>query len=332
MESVDAIIAGVNKAGTTSLYVSLAAHPDVVPSAIKETGFFLPARYGGELPAIAVWDEYFSAKDRPVRLEATPSYFYGGGAVARAIRTTLPNPKVVLVLREPVGRAISFFEYQKVRLRIPLETTFGEYLAHADALGADDWDDPANERYMAVRGGRYADWLPGWWEELGTDSVKIVYFEDLVAYGSNVLDEVTAWLGIDPAAAPPGALAAENTTTSFKSRRLQAIALRVNDRFERGLRRVPKLKRAARWLYRVVNGRALDRAMVSDLEFTDLLARFVEPNRRLGKVLDRAGVPRPPWLPFDSDQLSGTVSTSVARSTTGGKPRMSRRADRTTKK
>jgi len=36
VERVDAVIAGVNKAGTTSLFVSLSEHPDVVASAIKE--------------------------------------------------------------------------------------------------------------------------------------------------------------------------------------------------------------------------------------------------------------------------------------------------------
>ena len=45
----DAVIAGVNKAGTTSLFVSLSTHPDVAPSAIKETRYFLPARYGQPL-------------------------------------------------------------------------------------------------------------------------------------------------------------------------------------------------------------------------------------------------------------------------------------------
>ena len=42
VERTDAIIAGVNKAGTTSLFVSLSTHPDVAPSSIKETGYFLP--------------------------------------------------------------------------------------------------------------------------------------------------------------------------------------------------------------------------------------------------------------------------------------------------
>ena len=72
----DAIIAGVNKAGTTSLFVSLSTHPDVAPSSIKETRYFLPARYGAPLPPAAEWHAYFAdAGDRPVHLEATPSYF-----------------------------------------------------------------------------------------------------------------------------------------------------------------------------------------------------------------------------------------------------------------
>ena len=78
---MDAIIAGVNKAGTTSLFVSLSEHPDVVPSAIKESRYFLPARYGQPLAPTAEWDDLFAAADRPVRLEATPSYFYGGARV-----------------------------------------------------------------------------------------------------------------------------------------------------------------------------------------------------------------------------------------------------------
>jgi hypothetical protein len=39
-QRADAVIAGVNKAGTTSLFVSLSTHPDVAPSAIKETRYF----------------------------------------------------------------------------------------------------------------------------------------------------------------------------------------------------------------------------------------------------------------------------------------------------
>jgi hypothetical protein len=297
VEPVDAIIAGVNKAGTTSLYVSLAEHPDVVPSAIKETRYFLPARYGEPLKPVAVWDDYFAAGDRPVRLEATPSYFYGGAAVAHAMRSTLANPRVVLVLREPVARAVSFFEYQKVRLRLPQELAFDQYLRQADALTDRDFDDPHNERYMAVRGGRYADWLQDWFDVLGPEAVKVVYFEDLVVDGAGILNEVVRWLGLDPAPLEETGLRSENRTTSFKNARLQRVALRFNDGAERLLRRLPAVKRAMRSVYFALNGRAVDNAAVPEAILADLRTRFEEPNERLGAMLDAAEITRPKWLP-----------------------------------
>lgn len=299
MERVDAIIAGVNKAGTTSLYVSLAEHPDVAASAIKETRYFLPARYGQALKPVSVWHGYFTAADRPVRLEATPSYFYGGADVAHAIRSTVPNPKIVLVLREPVSRALSFFEYQKVRLRLPQEMTIEEYLAHTDALTDRDFDDPNNEKYMAIRGGRYADWLPQWWDVLGTDAVKVVYFEDLTAGGDAVLRDVAEFLGLDPDLLGGTGLRSENRTTSFKYARLQSMALRFNDGFERLLRKAPSVKRRLRSMYLAVNGRATAKLEVSDAVAEELRERFVEPNRRLAALLDDAGIARPPWLPTE---------------------------------
>ena len=297
MQPVDAIIAGVNKAGTTSLYVSLAEHPDVVPSAIKETRYFLPARYGKALKPVAVWDSYFAAADRPVRLEATPSYFYGGAAVAHAIRSTLADPRVIIVLREPVSRAVSFFEYQKVRLRLPRDLRIEDYLAEADALTDRDFDDPQNERFMAVRGGRYADWLQDWFDVLGTDSVKVLYFEDLIEHGGSTLTEVVEWLGLDPAPLASAGLRSENRTTSFKNARLQRLALAFNDGAERVLRRLPALKRAMRSAYFALNGRAVDGVQVPEPVLADLRARFVEPNERLGGLLDAAGLARPGWLP-----------------------------------
>jgi hypothetical protein len=298
VERVDAVIAGVNKAGTTSLYVSLAEHPDVVASAVKETRYFLPARYGEPLEPTDVWEQYFAAHpQRPVRLEATPSYFYGGAEVARAMAKVLPNPRVLLVLREPVARAISFFEYQKVRLRFPVDLTLEEYLTELDALGDGVGRTPDTEKYMAVRGGRYADWLPAWWEVLGREAVRLVWFENLVGPdGARVVRDVATWLGLDPGALPAVGLRSENRTTAYKHARLQRLALWGNDTAERWLRRAPGCKRALRSLYFRVNGRTDAAPVVSDATRAELAARFVEPNARLAGLLDDAGITRPAWL------------------------------------
>lgn len=297
----DVVIAGVNKAGTTSLFVSLSTHPDVAPSSIKETRYFLPARYGEPLAPESVWDGYFAGEgDLPVRLEATPSYFYGGERVAEVIRERLVNPHVLLVFREPVSRAISFFTYQKVRLRLPADEPIEEYLAAADQLGDADFLDPGNERYMAFRGGCYADYLPGWLDTLGAERIRVLDFGALVEDPAGTLRSTAEWLGLDPARFPAGALSSENRTTGFKSKGFQRVALAANDRLERVLRRHPDTKRKLRAFYYRLNGRSIDE-QIPDRVITELAARYEEPNARLARQLDDAGLSRPAWL---SDQTS----------------------------
>jgi hypothetical protein len=298
----DAIIAGVNKAGTTSLFVSLSTHPDVAPSSVKETRFFLPARYGETLPPASEWDAYFAdAGDRPVHLEATPSYFYGGAAIAEAMRTRLVDPHALVVLREPVSRAISFFTYQKIRLRFPADYPITDYLAAADRLMPSDFDDPENEKFMAVRGGCYADFLPGWFDVLGTDRVRIIDFGRLVGDPVASLHQTATWLDLDPARFPADALSSENRTTGFKNEGFQRVALAGNDKLERVLRRHPELKRKLRAFYYRLNGRPTEER-IPDAVRAELAARYEEPNARLAQQLEAAGIPLPTWLSLSRDR------------------------------
>jgi Sulfotransferase domain len=292
----DAVIAGVNKAGTTSLFVSLSTHPDVTPSAIKETRYFLPARYGQPLEPFSLYEGYFAdAPERPLRLEATPSYFYGGSAVAEQMAAALTNPRIVVLLREPVSRAISFFTYQKARLRFPEDLAFADYLAAADQLRDADFLDPENEKYMAFRGGCYADSLPAWLDVFGPDRLKILWFEELISEQAAVVDDVATWLGLDAGRFPTTALSSENRTTGFKNKAFQSFALEANDRLERVLRRHPEAKRKLRALYYKLNGRAT-RDNVPDAVRSELAERYREPNARLVAHLDAAGIALPEWL------------------------------------
>ncbi len=304
LPELNVIIAGVNKAGTTSLFVSLSEHPQVTPSAVKETRYFTPARYGRPVEPPAVYEGYFAdTEGARAHLEATPSYFYGGAPLARLIDQTLSDPRIIVVLREPVSRAVSFFQYQKARLRIPADLSIEDYLARADALGPEGFLDPANECYFAVGGSCYADYLPAWLEQFGPDRLRILSFEELTADPELVIGRVVSWLGLDATMLPAEALAAENVTAAFKSRRFQRLALGVNDRFERILRRHPKAKRRLRRIYFRFNGRAAANQVSDDVR-TELAARFREPNERLAAQLRSAGLELPPWL-----SASRTVGT-----------------------
>ncbi|HEY8216365.1 MAG TPA: sulfotransferase domain-containing protein [Acidimicrobiia bacterium] len=297
------IIAGVNKSGTTSLFVSLSGHRDVAAASVKETRYFLPARWGHPLEPPTVYESYFSdAGDRKIRLEATPSYFYGGAAVADAVHAVCGDDvRILVVLREPVSRFWSFFNYQKARLRIPAGMTGEAYLEHADSLSDADFADPANEAWFAFGGGCYADWLPAWHERFGA-RLELVWFEQLMSDPARVLGEVAAFLGIDPSGYTSLDLASENRTTAYRRAGLQRIALRANDRFERFLRRHYALKERMRAIYYRVNGSRRRDRLPHALRAT-LEARYVEPNERLHRQLAATGRAGPVWL---VDQEAGT--------------------------
>lgn len=293
------IIAGVNKAGTTSLFVSLSGHPQVAPASVKETRYFLPARWGRPLEPRATYEEYFaSSGDHPIRLEATPSYFYGTDAVIAAMRDVCgPDLRVIIVLREPVARLASFFAFQKARLRLPESMTLEEYITEAEQRSDADFQDPENEKWFGVRGGNYADYLAAWYAAFG-ERLRVLFFEDLLARPAEVLGDVARFVEIAPDGFPKSDLSSENRTTGFKFRRLQRVALALNSRFERFLRRHYRLKNRLRGLYYRLNGRKSSENVAASLEQT-LQDRYDEPNARLATQLESMGVPLPAWLTRD---------------------------------
>jgi len=293
----NAVIAGVEKAGTTSLFRALSEHPQVAPSSVKETRYFQSVLYGQPLEPVSVYEAYFAdATTEPIRVEATPRYFYGGRPVAESVRDVLGTPKIVVVLREPVARFLSFFEFQKARLRIPAALTASEYLARADAMNDEDFRDPANHPWYGFRGGCYADWLPAWRDVFGAD-LETLFFEDLVDDTPATLRSVARFLGIDPDAYVSHELADENRTTAYKRAGFQRLALGVNDRLERFLRRHYRLKERLRSLYYRFNGAAQRKESIAPAVRDELCRRYAEPNVRLAEQLRAMGVSTlPAWL------------------------------------
>src|SRR5688572_22585305 len=87
------VIAGVPKAGTTSLFSYLTQHPEVCGSDVKEPRYFNPLRLGSELGPIEDYAAHFGhCAGQRYAMEASPGYSYGGGPLARGLREALPDP------------------------------------------------------------------------------------------------------------------------------------------------------------------------------------------------------------------------------------------------
>ena len=293
----DVVIAGVNKAGTTSLYSYLTGHPNVCGSSVKETCFFLPIRYGREPESLDTYRGYFAAcRPGQLAVEATPGYFYGGAALARAIDRSVPGVRVVIVLREPVARLISFFRFQQSMLHLPGDLGLAEYVAACDAHDESELlHDQSLNPWFGVLGGFYDRWLPAWTDTFG-DRLRIMFADGLGADAVAAMVSLAEWLALDPAPFTAATLRRENATTGFRNRGLQQAALSVNARLETFWRRHPALKGSLRSLYQRVNAGAAadgpDEALRAQLE-----ARYRSSLQQTGAQLRAVGIDDlPAWL------------------------------------
>lgn len=250
------IIAGVVKGGTTSMFKYLSAHPDICVSNIKETCFFHGLRYGHDLEPLSLYESYFShCTNQRYIAEATPSYFEGGRALAEGLKNTLGGDlKIVIFLRDPVDRLISFFKFKKSMLEIPQDILFEDYIARCESMNPEEKKRRENNVWWGVDGGKYDIYLSDWFDVFG-DKLKVVFFDDMKSDARGLTMDLCHWLGVDPSIYETYKFEVENKTVSYKNPFLQRFALSVNKGLESYWRAHPELKSNLRSFYYSLNGK-----------------------------------------------------------------------------
>jgi hypothetical protein len=290
------VIAGVGKAGTTSLHWYLSQHPDICASPVKEIGYFSPLVGGtGSLPPIEDYRAHFSGcGDERYRLEASPQYFHGGRPLIESMRAVLGSPRVVLMFRDPVDRLWSQYRFMRSRLAdLPEAMTFDGYVDRClEVRRTGEPPNAAGRLYRAVQGGFYVEYLDPWVEAFGED-LRIVFFERMTASPARELTTLCEWLGLEVDVSAIS-FSVENRTVPVRSRALQRIALAANS--ERLLRHRRWLKLPLRRLYYGLNRRPSPDRMPPDTERM-LRAEFAPGNRALAtKVFELGYRDLPDWL------------------------------------
>lgn len=195
-----AIVGGSTKSGTTSVYHYLKSHPEVCVSSLKETRYFLdddyplPAKYHFSRDGIRRYLSYFHDPDRvkKVWVEVTPDYLYSSGTPG-SIKRTLPEPKIIFLLREPVSRVMSWYRFALQNGFIDPEITPDEYVQR-------QLDGKASRQqcWLTVEQGRYSDYLAEWFVFFRPEDVKIIFFEELVTDPLGQMKSLAEFLGIFP--------------------------------------------------------------------------------------------------------------------------------------
>jgi Sulfotransferase domain len=255
------LVIGAAKAGTTSIYHYLRAHPQVFMPERKELNFFVAE--DGWSKGTSWYERHFEAAGGAVAVgEASPNYtkypLFAG--VPERIAKLLPDARLIYLVRHPVDRYRSGYldEVRRGRQRNPIESTL-----------------TSNPGYLAAS--QYAMQIEQYLEHFSRDQLLVIISEDLKRQRAATMRVVHTFLGVDDIA--PAALADEFNRTEGK-RMLRPVARR--------LRRLPGASTVARLApgaSRRLGTRPLDltRAEISpafDRQLRELLRPDVQRLRR----------------------------------------------------
>ena len=200
MSSRHLLVIGAQRSGTTYLHSVLEAHPDV---AMAQPPRPEPKVFCSD-EATAKGAEWYRATwfahARPGQLlgDKSTSYLEDPEAPSRAAEV-LGTPEVVVLLRDPVRRAVSHWRFSTAN---GLETRPLEEALLADLREDQPWD-PERSSVSPVaylRRGRYAEQLRPWTTTF-PDTTHVLFLEELLA-DHDVLRSLVADLGLDPDRTP----------------------------------------------------------------------------------------------------------------------------------
>jgi hypothetical protein len=291
------IIAGVNKAGTTSVFQYLNGHPQVCGSLDKETGYFLPLRYGMALKPIQIYEQQFHKGNiKKIITEATPGYFYGGIQLATGIINTVKNDcKVLIILREPVSRLFSFYRAKKKSLELDRSMDFKSYVQACLNMNQDQLGIQENNKYTGVSCGFYSNHIKDWFDVFGTN-LKLLFYDDLSDDPKKFMKELCQWLQIDESYFDQFKFEIENKTYTFKNKEIQKMAVTLNANAARFWRKNPGVKKWIRKQYFKFN--SSQKSELIDNETLGRVAHIYQPyNLQLKSLLTQEGITHfPDWL------------------------------------
>ncbi len=193
---IDVMVAGAQKAGTTSLKEHLGGAAGVCTHRAREFVYFV----NDEEYALG-YDR--SASDSFVRTAAfdSPELMVAKSVGVMSLPVAIerlhahnPRMRIVLLLREPVGRAYSGFWHARRMGWEPLEDFEEAFELGTERFG-DDW---VRTRNCAYEGrGRYVEHLRSIYALFPREQVQVHLFDDFVRDPKSVCTELWNWLGLD---------------------------------------------------------------------------------------------------------------------------------------
>jgi hypothetical protein len=201
----DFLVAGAPKAGTTALHAALAQHPALYMSPVKEPKYFLtdgpPPTHGGpgdvQTYREHVWRRadyealFDQAPPGTLRGESTPFYLYDRAAHLR-IYATIPQARLIVILRDPVERAHSNWTHLWSAGLEPIDDVVRACAEEPYRIGQ-GW--AAFWHYVGL--GRYGEQLEHLFSLFPREQVLVFRYRALLERPVETLDMICSFLGVE---------------------------------------------------------------------------------------------------------------------------------------
>lgn len=218
----DFLIIGTKRGGTTTLFKYLRRHPHVMSmwpevENAKKTFFFdqnwhrgIPW-YRAHFPTQRSRDALSARVGGPVVVgESAPNYMFHPAVIDR-VRATLPQVKIIVLLRNPVDRIWSHYNERVANGTEPLPFRDALDAEESRLAGLDEMLRTTPGAYSETHDfssykarGRYLEHLEPWIDHYYPDRLHVVRSEDMYSDPAATLTGVHRFLGI-PEIAPPEA-------------------------------------------------------------------------------------------------------------------------------
>jgi len=181
------LVIGAMKSGTTSLFHYLADHPQIHMSPLKEVDFFI--REGNWGRGVDWYRRQFSGASRETMAigEASTSYtkFPEFSGVPERIASTLPDVRLIYVVRDPIERIRSHYQHRVL---------IGAERAPLDVAVVED------SRYVDCS--RYAFQLEQYRDFVDPRRMLVVTSDSLRSERESTMRGIYGFLGVDPNVRP----------------------------------------------------------------------------------------------------------------------------------
>ena len=220
------LVIGAQKAGTTSLHEWLRVRPDVFLPASKETHYF---SLFTDQPLSWYAAHYAAALPHQLRGDITPYYAFHPMAAAW-IAATLPAVRLVLLVRDPVERALShyFHEVRRGKESLPIAEAFAaeaERLATVgEALRVPGARSLAHQCHSYTARSRYDEQIRHYQRFFSPEQLLVVRSEDMFAHTRATMQRILLHIGI---ADTPHALALPQANAGTGEHTMVSPALRA---------------------------------------------------------------------------------------------------------